>query len=194
MVLNWGFFQIYMEMKKYFIISLFISAFLGIKGYSQVEQSIFSTVPVVNGKVVFQQFIHTDQNLPDNQKYTLLAKWAKETFSGNPNLLGLRFDEKSKSINVSTKTDLGLSSNKLNINKAAMTYRFDATIINGGCNLVIREISYQAGSNSAVPAEQSITDNAVNSTTDTGSLNSAIRKGTLDYLNQLYAKLNKVFN
>ena len=40
-------------------------------------QSVFTTVPVVNGKVVFQQFIHIDQEFSNDQRYALLYKWGK---------------------------------------------------------------------------------------------------------------------
>ena len=42
------------------------------------NENVFSTVPEVNGKVVFQQFIHTDQGLNEEQVYSLLYKWGKD--------------------------------------------------------------------------------------------------------------------
>ena len=65
------------------------------------DENVFSTVPEVNGKVVFQQFIHTNQGLSEDQTYSLLYKWGKDNYAGNPLLSGIRFNEKEKSITVS---------------------------------------------------------------------------------------------
>lgn len=186
-------------MKKYFFL-LGLAGFFCTAAFSQSGSNIFSSVPVTNGKVVFQQFIHASQNLQDDQKYAILSKWGKDNFSGNPSLLSLRFDEKTKSITVSAKTDLSLPANKANASKAAMTYRFDASISNMGCMLVIRDISYQlpsgnsSGFSKPMLAENVITDNAINSATDDAKdLNNAVKKSTLLFFNQLYGKLNSVF-
>src|SRR5690554_4126571 len=75
------------------------------------SQSPFSTVTVVNGKVIFQQFVHIGQELSADQCYSLLYKWGKDNYSGNPLLAGIRFDDKNKSITVSSKVELLLPQN-----------------------------------------------------------------------------------
>lgn len=186
-------------MKKYFIFFNLL-VFISLKGYAQTNENIFTSVPVVNGKVVFQQFIHTEQGLSDDQKYAILNKWGKDNYTGSPTLQGIRFDEKAKSVTVSAKTDLSLDANSSNVGKMVMTYRFDATVSNAGCMLVIRDISYQPVKNAnstgfvkPIPAEDTITDSAVNTSSDSKELNSALRKSTLAFFNGLYGKLSGAF-
>lgn len=49
----------------------------------QIDAS-FTTVPVVNGKVVFEQFLLTDQGISSNQKYAILQKWIRDKYTGSP--------------------------------------------------------------------------------------------------------------
>ncbi|MDR1743255.1 MAG: DUF4468 domain-containing protein [Dysgonamonadaceae bacterium] len=182
-------------MKRY-ILWLSILGLFSFKGFAQVD-NIFSSVPVVNGKVVFQQFIHADPNLSDDQKYAILSQWGKDHFPSGASLLSIRFDEKNKSLTVNAKTNLSLPQNKANASKVAMTYRFDASIANMGCMLVIRDISYQLPNGDPVKpamAESVITDSAISSASGNDrDLNNAVRKSTLLFFNQLYSKLNQVF-
>jgi hypothetical protein len=60
----------------------------------------------MNGRVVFQQFIPADNSLSADQKYSLLTKWAKDNYSGNRMVSGIRFNEKERSVTVSAKTEL----------------------------------------------------------------------------------------
>ncbi|HMM15938.1 MAG TPA: hypothetical protein PKC47_00150, partial [Petrimonas sp.] len=66
-------------MKKILTALIFASVLIQVNG-----QSVFTTVPVVNGKVVFQQFIHIDRELAADQRYALLYKWGKDNYAGNP--------------------------------------------------------------------------------------------------------------
>lgn len=186
-------------MKKYILtlVILVISLFT-VEGQNDAG---FTTVPVVNGKVIFEQFILAQQVGGADQKYALLQKWGKQKFTGNPMLSGIRFDEKSRNITVSTRAELVLPENKEGANeKIMMNYRFDASITNAGCMLVIRDITYQSTQKDAASffpkvytAEQTITDQAVNANTEEGLWRSAIRKETLTELNNLYSELAAIF-
>ncbi|MDR1517959.1 MAG: hypothetical protein LBS52_07705 [Dysgonamonadaceae bacterium] len=181
-------------MKRY-ILLLGILALFSSKGFAQAD-NVFTTVPVVNGKVVFQQFIHAGTNLSDEQKYAVLSQWAKDNFPAGASLLSIRFDENNKSVTVNAKTNLSLPQNK----STTMTYRFDTTIGNMGCMLVIRDISYQLGGGKPAGfvkptmAESVITDSTISSASanDKDTYN-AVAKSTIAFCNQLYGKLNKVF-
>ncbi len=166
-------------------------------------QSVFTSVPVVNGKVVFQQFIHIDEGLSDDQRYALLYKWGKDNYAGNPLLSGIRFDEKGKSITVGSKVELILPENNAGVReKMLMNYRFDATLTNGGLMLVVRDITYQntqKGGTAFFPkaysAEEMIADSAINSSANASDkeIRTNLRKSTLYYLDNLYSDLSKVF-
>ena len=186
-------------MKKIiFTALLFASVLIQVK-----SQSVFTTVPVVNGKVVFQQFIHIDQELTADQRYALLYKWGKDNYAGNPLLSGIRFDDKAKSITVGSKIELLLPQNSDGVReKVIMNYRFDATISNTGCMLVVRDVTYQnsqSPNSSFFPktftAEETITSAAITAASGTDKeFKTNTQKSTLFYLNGLYNELSKIFN
>lgn len=185
-------------MKKNLYIFLFAFAFL----MPAKAQSVFTAAPVVNGKVVFQQFIHADSGLTVDQRYSLLYKWGRDNYSGNPLLSGIRFDDKGKSITVSSKVELLLPQNSDGVReKLIMNYRFDATITNAGCALVIRDITYQnplAKGSSLFPktfsAEETITAESISSASGADKeFKINTQKGSLYFLNELYNDLSSIF-
>lgn len=180
-------------MKKYIlIVGMLIVGLSRMAG--QVETS-FSTVPVVNGKVVFEQFILTDQELSASQKYATLQKWVRDKYSGSPMVSGIRFDDKNQSATVSAKTELaGVSE------KTIMNYRFDLSVVSAGCVLVVRDITYQStpsqGASSfpkVITAEQTITDQAVAAPGEEGQIRGNTRKATLLFVNNLYNEVSGLF-
>ena len=184
-----------------FIISLVFSFSVVVNAQTEKE-NVFTNVPEVNGKVVFQQFIHTHQGLNEDQSYALLYKWGKDNYAGNPLLSGIRFIDKDKSLSVSSKVELLLPEDSKGVRqKMMMNYRFDASISNAGCLLVIRDVTYQdvkdKGRNffpRLIAAEDMITDKSVNSDSDTKELKANLRKGTLYFLNELYNDLKTVLS
>ena len=182
------------------IVGLVFAVIIGANAQTQ-DENVFSTVPEVNGKVVFQQFIHTHQGLSEDQSYSLLYKWGKDNYAGNPLLSGIRFNEKEKSITVSSKVELLLPGNSNGERlKKMMNYRFDASITNAGCVLIIRDVTYQDSdkNKSFFPklssAEEMITDSAINSNSKDKELKENLRKGTLYFLNELYNDLKNVLS
>ena len=183
-----------------FIIGLAFTFIIG--GSAQTEdEKVFASVPEVNGKVVFQQFIHTHDGLSTDQSYALLYKWGKDNYAGNPLLSGIRFNEKEKSITVSSKVELLLPENSDGIReKKMMNYRFDASITNAGCVLIIRDVAYQDAQKTKTffpklsSAEEMITDSAINSNSGDIEFKSNLRKSTLFFLNELYNDLKKVLS
>ena len=176
---------------------LFVSLF-SLKGQIDVN---FTTVPVVNGKVVFEQFLLADQTGNANQRYAKLQNWAKKTFTGNPLLSGIRYDDKAQSITVSSKAELLLPANSAGVKeKMIMSYRFDATITNAGCLLVVRDITYQPAKKESgsffpkiYPAEETITDQVIAANGSERELRANLRKETLLLLNKLNADLSQAF-
>ena len=182
------------------IVGLVFTAFIGGNAQTQNE-NVFTTVPEVNGKVVFQQFIHTNQGLNEDQVYSLLYKWGKDNYAGNPLLSGIRFNEKEKSITVSSKVELLLPENSDGVRlKQMMNYRFDASVTNAGCVLIIRDVTYQDATKSKgffpklTSAEEMITDSSISSNSNDKEYKENLRKGTLFFLNELYNDLKKVLS
>ncbi|MFA7493643.1 MAG: hypothetical protein WCZ43_09045 [Proteiniphilum sp.] len=180
-------------MKKYIFIAIML--IMGLSGMMAQVDAAFTTVPVANGKVVFEQFILTDHGLSANQKYATLQKWAKDKYTGNPLVSAIRFDDKNQSITISAKTALeGVT------DKTVMNYRFDLSVANAGCVLVVRDIGYQSVPEQGlsplpktITAEQTITDQAVSVPGEEGQVRSSIRKATLSFLNGLYREVSALF-
>ncbi len=182
-------------MKKYILVASML--IIGLSEMAAQVDAGFTNVPVVNGKVVFEQFILTDQGLSADQKYAVLQKWVKGKYSGSPLVSGIRFDDKNQSATVSAKTELsGMPE------KTVMNYRFDLSIASAGCVLVIRDISYQStpkqgqGASSfpkTITAEQTITDQAVNAAGEEAQIRSSIRKETLSFLSGIYKEVSGLF-
>ncbi len=186
-------------MKKY-ILTLVVLTISLMHVEAQVD-AVFVNVPVVNGKVIFEQFILADQLSGASQRYAKLQNWTKKNFTGNPLLSGIRFDDKAQTVTVSSKAELQLPANKAGVREnMIMSYRFDATITNAGCILVVRDITYQKArkeEGSFFPkiyvAEETITDQAVGISGDESELRNNLRKETLLLLNRLYADLLGAF-
>ncbi len=185
------------EMRKVIFILVMVMSFM----LQAKSQSVFTSVPVVNGKVVFQQFIHSDQTLSTDQRYSLLYKWGKDNYTGNPLLSGIRFDEKNNSITVSSKVELLLPQSSQGVReKVIMNYRFDASVASAGCALVIRDISYQnpQSRGSLFPktfsAEETITPSAISSSSESEKeFKINTQKSTLYFFNELYQDLSQIF-
>lgn len=176
-------------MKKYIVSSLImLFAFIHLNAQQSIN-SIFTNVPVVNGRVIFQQFIPTDNSLSADQKYGFLTKWGRDNYAGNRLVTSIRFNEKDRNISISSKSDLPTVNG---IDKLTMNYRFDVSVTNGGYMLTIRDISYDIiskGTSKTYPAEEIITDVAVSSSGDLKEVRIAARKETLALCNSIYDSL-----
>ncbi|HLW09161.1 MAG TPA: hypothetical protein VKX35_02085 [Fermentimonas sp.] len=175
-------------MRKYiFTLFLLTVMLFNINGQNEVA---FNTVPVVNGKVVFEQFILTDANLNADDAYAKLQKWVRDKFRGSQSVSGIRFDDKGHLITVSAKTSVNEST--------TMNYRLDISVTGAGCMIVVRDITYQTNSDNTsffpkmLTAEQTITDQAVNSGNDK-QFKDNVRSATLSFLNDVYAEINTLY-
>lgn len=184
---------------------LIVSIMLLLSFYLSAQQSsnsIFANVPVMNGRVVFQQFIPADNSLSADQKYSLLTKWAKDNYSGNRMVSGIRFNEKERNVTVSAKTELVLpKSTKEGESKLMMNYRFDVSVTNGGLILTVRDITFQkiASTNNqstskVYSAEETITDASIAASDEEKEFRISTRNETLAFVNSLYDTLFKFFS
>ena len=168
----------------------------------QSSNSIFANVSVMNGRVVFQQFIPADNSLSADQKYSLLTKWAKDNYSGNRMVSGIRFNEKERNVTVSAKTELFLpTSIKEEDRKLMMNYRFDVSVTNGGLMLTIRDITFQKvalTNNQSISkiysAEETITDASIAASDEEKEFRISTRNETLAFVNSLYDSLFQFFS
>ena len=168
----------------------------------QSSNSIFANVSVMNGRVVFQQFIPADNSLSADQKYSLLTKWAKDNYSGNRMVSGIRFNEKERSVTVSAKTELFLpTSIKEEDRKLMMNYRFDVSVTNGGLMLTIRDITFQKvaltnnqSTSKIYSAEETITDASIAVSDEEKEFRISTRNETLAFVNSLYDSLFQFFS
>ncbi len=181
---------------KIIILSLLASVISTINVSGQTDVA-FSNVPVVNGKVVFQQFIPNAEGVDAVQQYKRLQQWGRDRFQGNPLLSGIRFDDKGRTITISSGEELQVRTGNSGSSKMTMRYRFNTSVTNAGYMLVVRDITYQSEqpkNASSFPktytAEQMITDQAVNTTGEDNALRSGARNATLNFLNELYAELS----
>lgn len=187
--------------KNIFIVSimLMLSFYLSAQ---QSSNSIFANVPVMNGRVIFQQFIPADNSLSADQKYSLLTKWAKDNYSGNRMVSGIRFNEKERSVTVSAKTELVLPpSIKEEDRKLMMNYRFDVSVTNGGLILTIRDITFQKvtltnnqTTSKVFSAEETITDVSIAASDEEKEFRISTRNETLAFVNSLYDSLFQFFS
>ncbi len=168
----------------------------GLTNLNGQTDAAFGSVPVVNGKVIFQQFIPNADGVNAQQQYAKLQKWGRERFQGNPLLSAIRFDDKARSMTISTGETLPLPGAD---GKVTLRYRFDISAANAGAMLMIRDISFQSelpGSGSVVPktysAEQMITDQAINGADGDKEFRTRVRQATLNYLNGLHAELSSL--
>ncbi len=184
-----------MKRRRTLVLSLLL-AFVGFSGVNGQTDAVFSSVPVVNGKVIFQQFIPNTDGANAAQQYARLQQWGKNRFQGKPLLSGIRYDDKGRSVTISAGEELRLPAN--GGGSVTMRYRFDTSVTNAGYTLVIRDITYQQseqpGSTSVFPktysAEQMITDQAVSAAGAEKELRNNTRKATLAFLNNLYEELS----
>ncbi|MGI6073486.1 MAG: hypothetical protein ACOYEA_02445 [Fermentimonas sp.] len=151
------------------------------------NKTYFNSVPVVNGKVVFEQFIVTEQGNNTKTNYAKLQIWARNKFARSPLLSGMRFDEKTNSITVSSGEKLSEPQDMV------MSYRLDLSATDAGYLLIVRDISYQVKNKDSVfpkttPAEMMITDEAVNSGGEK-QMKMDAKKSTLDFVNGLFNSL-----
>ena len=113
----------------------------------------------------------------------------------------IRFDDKSNFATVNTGANLLLPANSEGVREEMiMNYRLDATITGGGCMIAIRDITFQNVNEEGdsffpkrLTAEQTITDQAINSSGTNSELYTNLSKTTLDFLNGLYSEFDNLF-
>lgn len=186
-------------MKKYVMIwGMLLICLVGLKGQTEIN---FTTVPVVNGKVVFEHFFLSKPNLTPDRQYAGMKQWVKGKYADKNTLTGMRYDEAGRAISVSAKSEWMIPSEGSGAaEKMVMNYRFDVSVTGSGTMFTVRDITYQgvpkAGASSfpkVFTAEQTITEKAIAESGAQSERNKQIRRETLLFLNQLFAELSRNF-
>ena len=181
-----------LEMKNFFLTLIWLSTTIFCMHAQQ--RGAFTSVPVVNGNVVFERFIHTDNTLSADQKYAKLVAWGQSKFVGNPMLTGIRFDDNTRTMTMSLRTNLNLPNGET----TTMIHRFDISISNVGSMIVIRDIAYQITNGDSIfptthTAEETITDHAIAINDENRERRMHTRTATLAFFNELSAEIEALF-
>lgn len=194
-------------MKKTIItFALLLSVLLNMKGQTDSqfikEESDpgFSSVTLVNGKVVFEQFIIIEKGVAVAESYAKLKSWAEKRYIKNPLLSGIRFNEKSEAVTISVGANLKPNLSGQTAEEILMNYRIDISITGAGCLLIIRDITYQGKKiedESFFPkiytAEESITDPVMLRAGEKRPLIESVRKLSIEHFNEIYSDLKALF-
>jgi len=181
-------------MKQIFILFLFVSFY----SFAQDEAKYLAgSVPEVDGKVVFEKTFSFAQS-SKNQVYEIALDWAKERFSRDNNRVV--FSDKDKGDIAAIGEDyIVFSSSALALDRATMSYRVIMSC--SGNQLTVKvngiryeyNVSYQREPEKYV-AEGWITDKAALNKDKLNRVNGKFRKGTIDYVDELFANATQVFS
>ena len=190
-------------MNKYllFTLSLFFS-------YPILAQQIvrdggmFTTVSVVDGKVVFLKEIQTNRKFSEKASYQRMVDWAKETYGRDPFISSIRYDSKKNEFIAKSKVELLLPPNSDGKReKMIMRYRINGFLVDSKCVLEITDISYLYENTKynnldlpkVIRAEAFITDKEVATQNGLGEIKANTRKSTIYFVNELTSGFEKFF-
>lgn len=181
-------------MRQILIVFLFISFW----GMAQEDaRYLDGKVPEIDGKVVFE----TQFDLPstsDEELFRMLKGWAEARFSEEGNAIVFTDSVKGDLAAVG-KEYIVFSSSALALDRALMSYRLVAHAANG--QIILRmngikydyNVSYQRDAEKYT-AEEWITDKAALSKGKLNRINGKFRKGTIDYVEELFRNAQAAFS
>lgn len=184
------------------LILLNICTLFSLIGFAQITRQgqIFTTIPVVDNKVVFIREVPQKKGLSSEASYNIIRDWAKNNYGRDPFISSIRYDAKNLEIIAKSKVELLLPSNSNGVReKMIMRYRINVFIFQNKCVMEVTEISYlyenTKYNSSTLPkvirAETFISDNAVGIQDELRELRINTRKSTLYFLNELAKDFEK---
>lgn len=184
------------------LILLNICTLFSLIGFAQITRQgqIFTTIPVVDNKVVFIREVPQKKGLSSEASYNTIRDWAKNNYGRDPFISSIRYDAKNLEIIAKSKVELLLPSNSNGVReKMIMRYRINVFIFQNKCVMEVTEISYlyenTKYNSSTLPkvirAETFISDNAVGIHDELRELRINTRKSTLYFLNELAKDFEK---
>lgn len=177
-----------------------------IAGFSLQAQVVkkgekFTEVFVVAKKVVFFKEIPSKANFSAKANYDLMKKWGKENYGKEPFISSIRYDAINQEIIAKSRIELLLPADKEGIReKVMMRYRVNGFVFQDRCVLEITDITYlyqgeKEGKKlpKMLPAEDFITDQAIEQKDAFHELRVNTKKSTLYFLNELANNFEKIF-
>lgn len=181
-------------MKQILVLFLFISCY----GFAQEDAKYLAgSVPEVGGKVVFEKTFSFTRTSAD-QVYDIALAWAKERFSeGNNRVV---FADKEKGDIAAIGEDyIVFSSSALALDRTTILYRVIMDCSGNQLSMKVNGIKYEYNVSyqrepEKYTAEEWITDKAALNKGKLNRINGKFRKGTIDYVEELFANAAQAFS
>lgn len=180
-----------------------IFSFLSISCFSQVikQGESFSTVPLVQGKVVFLKEVAAKKGFSSEANYNILRDWAKNNYGRDPFISSVRYDSRNREIIAKSRIELLLPANAKGVReKMIMRYRINTFMFDDKCVLEITDISYMYQNTKGdktlpkvIKGEDFITDAALDLNDELRELRINTRKSTLFFFNELSKDFERQF-
>ncbi len=187
-------------MKKYFLLILVVLAPCILSAQEDKNSRYLGgAVPEVNGKVIFQRQISTDQKISDNLFFTLVSRWAEEKFStleNSGNVLKLS-NPVSKQLIKEAVTPLVHRDNAFVFDVVQMHYQIYLQVEDSVCNIALSNITLHYPSwTKPQTAEELISDKAALNKRKTSmhGYHAKFRKLVVDSVDQVFTSLDIFLN
>ncbi|MFR9166080.1 MAG: DUF4468 domain-containing protein [Dysgonomonas sp.] len=152
-------------MKKYVLLLLVAFTTTVLYGQDIDPKYLEGAVPLVDGKVVFEKAIKTQNKISGKELYGLMEKWAKEKYDRKDDKLKNRVlltDPEKRHIACQGADELLFSKTIISYDATIMHYQLILVISDNECKTTIKNISFDYDySNDGivnVPAEEMISD------------------------------------
>lgn len=166
---------------------------------SQNEKYRIGTVPVVNGKVVFEEAIPAKGS--DNEIMQKAQAWIDKRFRNSEIIKFKQYDsDKSNTLTVKSEEYITFRKKALELDRTRITYFLDITSQNGECKMKMYRITYlyneEYKGGEQFTAESYITDDEAFNRKKTKVLKKAgkFRARTIDLKNELKSGLQEALN
>ena len=153
-------------------------------------------VPVVNGRVMFQETVATTLN--EGEAYARLSEWAKQRFS-KPNVIVSKFtaeDNASHTLNLTAEEYIVFTNKFFVLDRTRVNYWIEIQCAEGSATLKMTRINYwyeeEREGGIKFSAEEFITDDEAFNTKGTKLLKDQgkFRKGTINFFDGLVAEMS----
>lgn len=171
-----------------------------VMGWAQVDARYDKgNVPVVNGRVLFQETIATSQDPATT--FELISDWAQHRFN-KPNVIVSKFtseDETNHTLNLTAEEYIVFTKRFFVFDRTRINYWVEVRCDEGNATIKLTRINYwyeeEREGGIKFSAEEFITDEEA--FTKKGKMlkdQGKFRKGTIDFFDSLVAEMTKVLN
>lgn len=176
---------------------LFLFLLVSFYGVAQEDAKYLEgSVPEVEGKVVFEK----ELTFPQASKasiYDIALEWAQKRFSKENNRVVFS-DKESGDLAAVGEEFLVFASSALSLDRTLMSYRLIIDCEDNKANIKVNGIRYEYNVSyqrdpERYTAEEWITDKSAISKGKLNRINGKFRKGTIDYIDELFASAESAF-